>query len=142
MTNPKEKRMMMEDRCSARSAVDRERKYMTIRPIMDPSNDPSKLPRADSIKSDKAISLLLAPNAIKMPTLCALRMMALTITSEIAKTNKTNVMGTIINLTIPLVRQTSMLNSVTAAAVMKIIFAICSLLLLRPFVINQAMVVR
>ena len=114
---------------------------MTIRPIMDPINDPSRLPMADSVKSDRAISHLLAPNAIKMLTRYALRRIALTITSEIAKTDKTNVMNTTINLAIPLVSQTRMLNSVTTTAVMKTTFAICDLLLLRPFVRIQAMVI-
>ena len=141
MINPKEKGRIIEDECSVKSTEGRRKKTM-IRPIKDPINDPSRLPMADSIKSDKAISHLLAPKAMKMPTRYALRRIALTITSEIARTDKMNVMDTTINLMIPLVSQASMLNSVTATAVMKTTIAICNLRLLRPFVINQDIVVR
>jgi len=141
MINPKEKGRIIEDGCIVKSAEGRRIK-MIIRPIRDPINDPSRLPMADSIKSDKAINHLLAPKAMKMPTRYALRRIALTITSEMARTDKTNVMDTTINLTIPLVSQARMLNSVTATAVMKTTIAICNLRLLRPFVINQDIVVR
>jgi len=141
MINPKEKGRITEDGCSVKSAEGR-RKKMMIRPIKDPINDPSRLPMADSIKSDKAISHLLAPKAMKMPTRYALRRIALTITPEMARTDKTNVMDTTINLMIPLVSQASMLNSVTATAVIQTTIAICNLRLLRPFVINQDTVVR
>ncbi len=142
VTNPKEKGKIIEDRDSVRSTAGRRRKYVMIRPMTDPINDPSRLPIADSVKSDRAISTLLAPNAIKIRTRYALFRIALKITSEIANMNKTNVIDTTIILIVSLVSQTRTLNSMTAKAVMKTSFAICCLLLLRPFVINQAMVVR
>ena len=113
---------------------------MRIMPIRDPDNDPIRLHMADSVKSDRAISLLFAPNAIRIPTRYALCRIALTMASEIAKTDKTNVIDMAISLIIPLVSQMRILNSVTATAVTKITNAICDLLLLRPFVTNQAIV--
>ncbi len=139
---PKETVRIIEDGCSVRSVADRESIYITIRLTTDPINDPTRLPMADSISSDMVIGTLLAPNAIKMRTLSALRRIPFPITSDMANTNEMNVIDTAIDLIIPVVSQTRILRLTTAAAATTTTLARLNLLLLRPFMVNQARVIR
>jgi len=103
MANPMEKVRIMKDKFGARLRVESCKKKMMAKPVREPINDPIRLPIEDSVKSERAISHLLAPKAIKISTRYALRKIALKMTSDIAKTDKTNVMDTTIYRIISLV---------------------------------------